>query len=156
MNVDSQRLKKGLALTSLTLGLVLGGGMALATTAQAQQPYPGHSNEQQSERDGQWDHHGYNGSQDPYGNYQEYGYRRDHGRGYGRGNGRYERGYGFDSQVQKGFRDGFTRGQEDANDRRFFDPNNSSHFRRGTPPYREGFRRGYAQGYRQFRGYGRW
>jgi hypothetical protein len=47
------------------------------------------------------------------------------------------------------------RGQEDARDRRRFDPNNSSHYRKGNRDYREGFRRGYAQGYRQYVSYRR-
>jgi hypothetical protein len=47
------------------------------------------------------------------------------------------------------------RGQEDARDRRRFDPNNSSHYRKGDRDYREGFRRGYAQGYRQYVNYRR-
>ena len=50
--------------------------------------------------------------------------------------------------YQKGLRDGLRRGQEDLRDRRIADPNNSSHYRKGNTAYREGFRRGYVQGYR--------
>lgn len=50
--------------------------------------------------------------------------------------------------YQKGLRDGLRRGQEDLRDRRIADPNNSSHYRKGNNAYREGFRRGYVQGYR--------
>ena len=57
---------------------------------------------------------------------------------------------GSNYEVQKGYRDGLDRGQEDLQDRRAPNPNNSSHYRSGNAAYREGFRRGYAEGYRQF------
>ena len=50
----------------------------------------------------------------------------------------------------KGYRDGLDRGREDARTHRSFNPNNSSHFRNGNNFYREGFRRGYEEGYRQY------
>ncbi|HZS05691.1 MAG TPA: hypothetical protein VFD58_12705 [Blastocatellia bacterium] len=82
----------------------------------------------------------------PYGGYGNYG-------GYGRNGG----DYGYSREEQKGYRDGLNRGQEDARDRRSPNPNNSSHYRSGNGAYREGFRRGYAQGYRQYGGgYRRW
>ena len=80
-----------------------------------------------------------------------------YGGGYG-GYGNYGGGYGGQNnyEVQKGYRDGLDRGQEDARDRRSPNPNNSSHFRSGNSAYRSGFVRGYQEGYRQSRGYGRW
>lgn len=84
----------------------------------------------------------YGGTYGGYGNYG--GYR---GGSYGGGN---------SYEVEKGFRDGLDRGQEDARDRRSPNPNNSSHYRSGDGAYREGFRRGYEQGYRQYGGGRRW
>jgi hypothetical protein len=77
--------------------------------------------------------------------------------GYG-GYGNYGGGYGGQSnyEVQRGYRDGLDRGQEDARDRRSPNPNNSSHFRSGNSAYRSGFVRGYQEGYRQYGGYRRW
>lgn len=95
-------------------------------------------------RDDRWDNR--NGSYGNNGRYGTYG-RNDQ---YGYGN------YGNSAEEQKGFRDGLDRGQEDARDRRRADPNNSSHFQKGSAAYREGFRRGYVQGYRQNGNYGRW
>lgn len=54
-------------------------------------------------------------------------------------------------EQQRGYRDGLNRGQEDARSHRASNPNNSSHFKSGNAIYREGFRRGYMQGYRQHR-----
>jgi hypothetical protein len=112
---------------------------------------------QQIEREREW---AYRNSRDryvyvaprvyPYGGYNG-GY-------YGGYNGGYYGNYGGYSSYdqQKGFRDGLDRGQEDARDRRSFNPNNSEHFRNGNGAYRDGFRRGYEQGYRQYAGYRGW
>ena len=51
-------------------------------------------------------------------------------------------------EERKGYRDGLDRGEEDARDHKRFDPNNSEHYREGNRFYKDGFRRGYAQGYR--------
>lgn len=62
--------------------------------------------------------------------------------------------YGTD---QQGYHDGLDRGREDARDGRSYNPNNSSHFRNsGSAAYRDGFRRGYDVGYREYAGYRRW
>jgi hypothetical protein len=83
-----------------------------------------------------------------------YGYG---GGNYGYGGGNYGYGGGYNNgEVQKGYRDGLDRGQEDARDRRSPNPNNSSHFRSGNSAYREGFARGYQVGYRQYAGSRRW
>lgn len=62
--------------------------------------------------------------------------------------------YGRDSKAykeeDKGYRDGLRRGKEDAESNRLPDPNNSSHYRKGSDPYRAGFRRGYAVNYPQY------
>lgn len=87
--------------------------------------------------------------------YRSYPY--GYGGGYG-GYGNYGGGYGGQAnyEVQRGYRDGLDRGQEDARDRRSPNPNNSSHFRSGNSAYRSGFVRGYQEGYRQYGGYRRW
>jgi flagellar biosynthesis/type III secretory pathway protein FliH len=69
---------------------------------------------------------------------------------------RYGRSDRYNREVEKGFRDGLDRGEKDARTNRVPDPNNSSHYRKGTDAYREGFRRGYNRGYRQHYRYGRW
>ena len=61
-------------------------------------------------------------------------------------------------ESDKGFRDGLDRGRQDAKTNRVANPNNSEHFRNGNPEYRDGFRRGYFEAYRQYSprgGYGR-
>ena len=90
--------------------------------------------------------------------------RRYDNRGYG--NGRYgndgyygNNGYGnsgYNSEFQRGYRDGLVRGREDAQTNRVADPTNSSHFRNGSQTYREGFRQGFFESYRQNRSSRRW
>ena len=93
-------------------------------------------------------YYGNNGYYRNNGYYDNYGYYGN--RGYG-----YNNGYGYNSsEVQRGYRDGLDRGQEDARDRRTPTPYNSEHFRKGSAAYREGFSRGYNVGYRQYGG--RW
>ena len=87
---------------------------------------------------------------------RSYNYPRNYP-SYGGGYGDYGYGRGYNNgEVQKGYRDGLDRGQEDARDRRNPTPNNSSHYRNGNAAYREGFRRGYEIGYRQYAGYRGW
>jgi len=50
---------------------------------------------------------------------------------------------------EKGYHDGLNRGKQDARDGRSYDPNNSSHYRNGSPNYRTGFEQGYEVGYGQ-------
>jgi hypothetical protein len=91
-----------------------------------------------------------NGVNDRYennGRYDNRGYGND---GYYGNNGN----YGNSSEEQKGYRDGLRRGREDAQSNRRADPNNSSHFQKGSQPYREGFRRGFFESYRQYSGRG--
>jgi hypothetical protein len=169
-SMNWNRLKKAVAGTAVMFTLLLSIGVGLETTAQAQDRGRDRNwqrdrddrrdndwnRRQQSQRAREWEWrrqreqarnrtpYVYRSPRSyPYGNYGGYG-------GYGGGNG-YNNG-----EVQKGFRDGLDRGQEDARDRRSFNPNNSSHYRSGNGAYREGFRRGYDQGYRQSTGYRRW
>ena len=87
--------------------------------------------------------------QDRYGNptYRNYPYNNYP---YNRGN------YGYSNEEQQGFRDGLQRGREDALTNRRADPNNSWHYRNGSGTYREGFRRGFFQAYRQYSGSRTW
>jgi hypothetical protein len=89
---------------------------------------------------------------------RNYPYGGGYGGYTGGGYGNYGGGYGGQNnyEVQRGYQDGLNRGQEDARDRRSPNPNNSSHFRSGNSAYRNGFVRGYEQGYRQSAGYRRW
>ena len=73
-----------------------------------------------------------------------------------RDRGRYDRGYASRVAEQRGYATGLDRGRDDARNRRSFNPNNSSHYRSGDSAYRDGFRRGYGVGYRQFGGYRGW
>jgi len=50
---------------------------------------------------------------------------------------------------RRGYREGMMRGREDACEGRRFNPFSAERFRFGDSEYREGFRFGYAQGYRQ-------
>src|SRR5262249_22591861 len=52
-------------------------------------------------------------------------------------------------EERRGYRDGLILGREDACERRRFSPFSSERFRFGSSDYRQGFRIGYAQAYRQ-------
>ncbi|MEP7341599.1 MAG: hypothetical protein ABI977_27960 [Acidobacteriota bacterium] len=126
-----QNFKKCALAFALAVGFVIIPGLSDLSAVQAQ----GDWRYRQDRRDDRWD------------NRRDRWDRRDNRNG----------SYGYNSRdEQKGFRDGLDRGQEDARDRRSFNPNNSSHFRKGNYSYREGFRRGYAQGYRQNNYFRRW
>lgn len=76
---------------------------------------------------------------------------------YGGNNGGYYGNYGGygsyggynNSEVQRGYHNGLKEGLDDAKDRDSFNPNRHSSFRDGNQSYREGFYRGYQEGYRQ-------
>lgn len=106
-----------------------------------------------------------NGVADQDENYRRYDNRRNgNGRygndGYYRNDGYYGNNgygnYGYNAEEQRGYRDGLVRGREDAQTNRVADPNNSSHYRRGSQAYREGFQRGFFESYRQYRNSRRW
>ena len=69
---------------------------------------------------------------------------------------RYEDNWRERREERRGYDDGFDRGRDDARSRRFFDPNKFGSYRNGNREYREGFRRGYAEGFRQFERRWRW
>src|SRR5689334_17950598 len=96
----------------------------------------------QDERNGRYGRN--NGN---YGRNDQYGRNGSWGRndGYNRNDGYYGNGgYGVNSgEFQQGYRDGLTRGREDAQTNRAMDPNNSSHYRNGDQAYRAGFERGF-------------
>jgi len=177
--MNLQWMKKAVAGTALALVLGIGGSTILSTTAQAQDRdhdrqwrdrddrrsqdrnwNRGNNSDwarrQQAEREREWRRQRENNRYVyvtprvvprvyPYGG----GY-------YGGGYGNYGGSYGGGYEQQRGYRDGLDRGQEDVRSGRSFNPNNSSHYRSGNAAYRDGFRRGYAEGYRQYGGYGRW
>ncbi len=121
-----QSLKNKLIGATIAFGLILSCGIIFDSTAQAQSCY--RNPYRQNQR------------------YRQYRYYPPQPQRYAFNN--YEQ--------QRGYSDGFNRGQEDARDRRTFDPNNSSHYRSGNSEYREGFRRGYNSGYRQYLSYRRY
>lgn len=92
-----------------------------------------------------------------YGHYNNRRYGNDRYGNYdGNRNNRYGN-YGSNSEEQRGYQDGLRRGREAAQTRRIVDPNNSEHFRRGSAAYREGFRRGFYENFRQYSSYrSRW
>jgi len=178
-----QGLKKGVAGATLAVTLLLGSGAILGTTAQAQNRDRDWNRDGRRDRDWDRNRDRNNDWQrrqaeeraraiqrarelewrrqqelarrrnNGYGGYG-YGYPRNNYPYGGYNNGGYRNGGSYNSyDEQRGFRDGLDRGQEDLRDRRRADPNNSDHYRSGNAAYREGFRRGYAQGYRS---YGRW
>ena len=90
--------------------------------------------------------YGNNGYYRNDGNYRNDGYYRNNGYG----------NYGYNAELERGYRDGLVRGREDAETHRAADPNNSSHYRNGSQAYREGFRRGFFESFRQYQSYRRW
>jgi len=85
-----------------------------------------------------------------------YGYDRYENRSYRNDpyydNRSYNGNYGYRNEEQQGYRDGLTRGREDALTHREMNPNNSQHYRNSDQAYREGFERGFYQAYRQYSG----
>ncbi len=86
-----------------------------------------------------------------YRNSRNYPYYGNNGGGYYGGG---YNGYG-NSEVQRGYNNGLKEGLDDARDRDSFNPSRHSSFRDGNQFYRDGFYRGYQQGYRQS-SYRRW
>jgi len=149
MNI--QNLKKYTIALALTAGFVIVPGLSSLSEVQAQ----GWWRYGQNRRDDRWDRRNdrrndrrddrWDRRDDPWDRRDDRWDRRND-----RWDNRNDR-YGYNSkEEQKGYRDGLDRGQKDAKTRRIADPNNSSHYRNGNSAYREGFRRGYFIGYRQF------
>jgi hypothetical protein len=168
----SNRIKKVFAGAAFALVLLLGGGMITGGTAQAQvRDRHWDRDDHRDRNDRRWDNDRDRGrdwrrdrdwDRDRRGVFipqpRVYTYPRVYTAP--RPNGYYYPGsvgrYGYSGAEQQGYNDGLNRGREDARDGRSFNPNNSSHFRSGSAVYRDGFRRGYEIGYREFAGYRRW
>jgi hypothetical protein len=147
-------MKKGVVTLALTGSFILGAGAL--NNAIAQNPRETRRNGQvestgniDRNRNGIDDRYEANGkvdlnrngmpdSQEPYGRY-------DRDRRYG------NRGYN-NADYQRGYRDGLSRGRDDARTHRAMTPNNSEHFRNGNPSYRAGFEKGFYEAYRANRG----
>jgi hypothetical protein len=93
------------------------------------------------------------------GKYRNDGYRNDGYKG-GYNNGRYRNGgygnYGYDQQeVNRGYQQGLNTGSSDARRGQSYSPERSHFYRDSgySQAFREGFVRGYDQGYRQYAGY---
>lgn len=98
------------------------------------------------------------------GSYGNGGYRNDgsYGNGGYRNDGSYGNGGygGYNNQeVSRGYQQGINTGASDGQSNKSYDPQRSRYYRNAsTPAYRDGFVRGYDQGYRQYsrnRGYRR-
>lgn len=165
--MKTETLKKGIVSLTLMGAFVLGIGAFSTTNAQ---DWRWNRQRRIEQRRGDWNRDGIpdryetrrgqpdfnrNGIPDRVERNRGY-YNRNNGyygnNGYYNNGGYYGGGYGYNSaEVQKGYRDGLDRGQEDARSRRNPTPYNSEHFRNGSAAYREGFSRGYNAGYRQYR-----
>jgi hypothetical protein len=162
MNMKWNSLKRKVAGIAFIFTILLGSGMIFETTAQAQYRDRNWERNRDDRRDRDWNRRQQNERARQWErerrNRDAYVYRAPRTWPYGSyGNyGRSGIGGSSNYEVQKGYRDGLDRGQEDARDRKSFNPNNSSHYRSGNGAYREGFRRGYDQGYRQYANYRRW
>ncbi len=167
------RLKGGLGGFILTAALILGIFAVSGVTAQAQWPYGYPQERQDRDRDRDYDRdrgrdrdRDYDGDRD-----------RDRDDRYRRGDryGRY--GYGYRYAEERGYQDGLYTGERDARDGQSYDPQRSHYYRNATDgynssyghksdykrAYRDGFLRGYDDGFRRDGGrynrrgnYGRW
>ncbi|HZS05936.1 MAG TPA: hypothetical protein VFD58_13950 [Blastocatellia bacterium] len=169
--MNYERLKKGLVSLGLAGAFAVGSGIAGASPVQAQDRDWRRDNRQErrddwrqkereriQEREKERERERIlreQGRNNRYGTYRNDGYYGNGGR-YGGVYG--NNGYGGynNAEVQRGYRDGLNRGQEDARSGRYPNPNNSSHYQSGNGAYREGFARGYQQGFRQYGGSRRW
>src|SRR5262245_922407 len=142
MKMDVHKIKRYALALFLAVGFVVAPGLSSLSTVQAQ-GWGWGRDRRDDRRDDRWDRRD-DRRDDRWDRRND---RRDE-----RWDGR-DGGWNDNREEQKGFRDGLNRGQEDARDRRRFYPNNSSHYRNGNRDYRDGFRRGYAQSYRQFINY---
>jgi hypothetical protein len=147
-------VKKGIVSMALTGSFIVGAG--LINNANAQDPRYDRRRPVEStgnidrNRNGIDDRYEVNGQVDRNqngipDNQERYGrYGRDQ-----RYNG--NRGYN-NGDFQRGYRDGLSRGRDDARTNRAMTPNNSDHYRSGNPSYRAGFERGFYEAYRANRG----
>jgi len=86
------------------------------------------------------------------GNDDEDRWRRDRNGRY-ENNGRYNNGY-QQQELNRGYQQGLNTGASDAQRGQSYSPQRSRYYQRASSvPFREGFVRGYDQGYRQYAGY---
>ncbi len=151
----------------LALSLLLGIGIMSSLTAQAQYPqYPDRDGQYRRDRDRDWRR-----NRDRDRDWDRDRDRRDDRYGRNRGYGNYGRyGNTYRYAEDRGYQDGLNTGSSDANRGQSYDPQRSHYYRNATygydssygnkgaykQAYRDGFLRGYEQGYRRYRGgYGR-
>lgn len=161
-------MRKRIGGVILTLAAIFGGMAATSTTADAQWR---NDDRRYSRRDRDDDDRKWRRNRD----------RRDDRRArrndrrdrrddrYGRyGNGRYgngdyrnsrygNRGYNSNGELNRGYQQGIETGASDGQRGQSYSPQRSRHYRNAsTQAFREGFVRGYDQGYRQYSGNGRY
>jgi len=156
--MKSNYLSKKIGRILLALTFLVGVGMALSLSVQAQYPYPDYRRDQNRDRD----------------------YRRNDQ--YGRNGGYGNNGY-YQAAMNQGYQDGLYTGSNDAQRGQNYNPQRSHFYRNGhsgyggycnngrygggnqnQQAYRDGFLRGYDEGFRRYGGnrrgrngsYGRW
>lgn len=84
------------------------------------------------------------------GAYGNGGYRNgSYGNG-GYGNGRYGNGGYNNQQINAGYQQGLNTGASDGRSNKSYSPQRSHYYQNASPAYREGFVRGYDEGFRQY------
>lgn len=151
MNI--QRVKKAITGAALVLTLILGSGL-IVNTAEAQSRNRGWGRDRDT-RYGPWRIPG-RGSRDRDWDDDDRWRGRNRNSGWWGNSRNYpSRGY-RQAELERGFRNGLKEGRDDAQDRDGFNPNRHSSFRDGNSAYREGFARGYRQGFSEYARYRRW
>jgi hypothetical protein len=174
--MKKEMLKKGVVTLALTGGLLIGFGTL--DTANAQNPrWNGQRRVEQPRGNGGYgpiestgnidrnrngidDRYEVNGqvdinqngipdNQEGYNRNGNFPGRYDRDRGFYGNNGPYgNRGYNNNADFEQGYRDGLSRGRDDARTNRAMTPNNSEHYRNGNPSYRAGFEKGFYEAFR--------
>ena len=161
-----KNLRKGFVGAVLTLAFVFGISIAASSTAQAQyrnddryERRDGRNGDWVQGRDGRWyrvDRNRRNRRNDVYTNNGRYGRNDGYDNGnYGYGNGGYNtNNNAYQIALQQGYQQGLNTGASDGQRRQSYNPQRSKHWKNASSQaYREGFVRGYDQGYRQYAGY---
>lgn len=167
--MNKQGLKKVAAGLVIVLSLFFGIGVISTPEAQAQRRDHrwdrDRNNRRDNDRDREWDRRRQaeraraiaraRQRQRERDRYYRYDDRRNYP--YYGNTGRYDRYGRYDSsEVQRGYRNGLKEGLDDAEDRDSFNPSRHSSYRDGNPSYRNGFFRGYEEGYRRYAYSRRW
>jgi hypothetical protein len=155
--MNMQRLKKAITGAALVLSLILGGGI-FVNTAEAQSRDRGWQRDRDGNyRRGPWRIPGRNNRNRDRDRDDDWRWERNRNSGWWGSRNYPSRGYGYNqSELQRGYRNGLKEGRDDADDRDSFNPSRHSSFRDGNPAYRDGFYRGYRQGYSEYARYRRW